>query len=78
MEELKDVDFGPPLHSFVLAGTMHELERYMYDHYHISKQREAIEKKNALAREQVEYKSTDDENAEGNDSDNSEGISPFS
>lgn len=76
MAELEQVDFGPPLHSFVIAGQMHDLEKYMYNHYHVSKQKEAIVEKNALAREQVEYKTTDEEK-DGNDSDTSEGISPF-
>jgi hypothetical protein len=37
MEELQTVDFGPPLHSLVVAGEMHDMELTMYDYYHVSK-----------------------------------------
>lgn len=37
MEELRTVDFGPPLHSLVVAGEMHDMENTMYDYYHVSK-----------------------------------------
>lgn len=37
MDELRTVDFGGPLHSFVIAGEMHELETRMYEFFHISK-----------------------------------------
>jgi diphthine synthase len=35
LSELADVDFGGPLHSLVIAGTMHELERAMFDHFRV-------------------------------------------
>ena len=37
MEELRTVDFGPPLHSLVVAGEMHDMENTMYDYYHVGK-----------------------------------------
>ena len=37
MDELRTVDFGGPLHSFVIAGEMHELETRMYEFFHVSK-----------------------------------------
>ena len=37
MQELKDVDFGAPLHSVVIAGDMHPLEEEMYNYYRLRK-----------------------------------------
>jgi len=34
LEELKDVDFGGPLHCFILCGHMHPLEEEYYSLYH--------------------------------------------
>lgn len=31
LAELVEIDFGGPLHSLVLAGEMHELERVLFD-----------------------------------------------
>lgn len=36
LEELLRVDFGPPLHSLVLAGHMHELEEEMFHSFAIT------------------------------------------
>jgi len=36
MEELLHVDFGPPLHTFVICGEMHFIEKDYYDLYHVS------------------------------------------
>jgi diphthine synthase len=36
MGELADVDFGEPLHSFVIGGTMHELEEVMYNYWQVT------------------------------------------
>ena len=33
------MDFGPPLHSLVLAAEMHFMEREMFEHYHWDKAR---------------------------------------
>eukprot|EP00955_Chlamydomonas_euryale_P096193 364991-Chlamydomonas_euryale.AAC.4 len=33
MRRLLDVDFGPPLHSLVIAGDVHETEREMVEPY---------------------------------------------
>ena len=35
LEELRTVDFGAPLHSLVLVGHMHELEKALFDHYRV-------------------------------------------
>ncbi len=37
MEELLTVDFGGPLHSFVIAGNMHILERECFDYFRLKK-----------------------------------------
>jgi diphthine synthase len=37
MQELMDVDFGPPLHSFVIAGTVHPLEQEFVDSLRLKK-----------------------------------------
>lgn len=34
--ELRDVDFGGPLHSFVLVGKMHDIEEEMFQHYRLN------------------------------------------
>eukprot|EP00026_Physarum_polycephalum_P019317 Phypoly_transcript_21280.p1 GENE.Phypoly_transcript_21280~~Phypoly_transcript_21280.p1 ORF type:complete len:118 (+),score=4.68 Phypoly_transcript_21280:285-638(+) len=34
MNELLTVDFGPPLHTFVICGEMHFIEKDYYDLYH--------------------------------------------
>ena len=31
------IEMGPPMHSLVLCGEMHEIEQQMYDHYHFAK-----------------------------------------
>jgi diphthine methyl ester synthase len=36
LEELADVDFGGPLHSFVVCGEMHPLEMEYFEHYRVS------------------------------------------
>eukprot|EP00164_Ancoracysta_twista_P006334 GFYU01008800.1.p1 GENE.GFYU01008800.1~~GFYU01008800.1.p1 ORF type:complete len:274 (+),score=75.25 GFYU01008800.1:29-850(+) len=36
MKQLVDVDFGGPLHSMVIAGDMHFLEKDIVDHYKVS------------------------------------------
>lgn len=33
MHSLLNQDFGAPLHSFVIAGTMHPVEEEMYNYY---------------------------------------------
>lgn len=38
MAMLKDIDFGAPLHSVVIAGNMHPLEEEMYEYYKLSSQ----------------------------------------
>lgn len=38
MEELKDIDFGKPLHSFIIAGKMHILEADMLKFYAVNKE----------------------------------------
>ena len=35
MAKLLDLDFGGPLHSFVIPGTMHILEKECYDHFQL-------------------------------------------
>ncbi|CAI5481953.1 unnamed protein product [Closterium sp. Yama58-4] len=35
MQQLSDVDFGPPLHSLVLCGALHELERDFLDAFRV-------------------------------------------
>lgn len=35
LAELESVDFGAPLHSLVLCGHMHELERALFDHFRV-------------------------------------------
>ena len=35
MQQLLDVDFGGPLHSLILPGTMHELELEFIRHFHV-------------------------------------------
>lgn len=37
MTELLDVDFGAPLHSFVIPGTLHPVEIEYIDFYRINK-----------------------------------------
>jgi diphthine synthase len=37
LSELLDVDFGPPLHSFVICGQMHELERDFINLFRVKK-----------------------------------------
>lgn len=31
LEELKDKDFGPPLHSLVICGKLHPMEQEFFD-----------------------------------------------
>jgi diphthine synthase len=35
LQEIANVDFGPPLHSLVLVGTMHEMEQALFDHFRV-------------------------------------------
>ena len=35
MGELQSVDFGPPLHSFVIAGPMHHVEEEMLNQFRL-------------------------------------------
>jgi len=37
MAELQSVDFGGPLHTFVICGEMHFIEKDYFDLYHVSK-----------------------------------------
>lgn len=32
LKELLDVDFGPPLHSLIIAGELHPIEQQMLEH----------------------------------------------
>jgi diphthine synthase len=36
LSELVQVDFGGPLHSFVIVGEMHELEKTMFDRFRVN------------------------------------------
>jgi len=36
LEELRVVDFGPPLHCLVIPGTMHFLEQECFDHFRVN------------------------------------------
>jgi len=36
MAELRELDFGPPLHSFIIAGHVHELERDLLKFYAVN------------------------------------------
>ena len=38
LTELLDIDFGPPLHTVVLCGHMHDIEQTMYERYHWNRQ----------------------------------------
>jgi len=35
ISQLKDIDFGAPLHSFVICGEMHPLEKEYFDYYRV-------------------------------------------
>ena len=35
MQQLLEVDFGPPLHSLVLPGVLHDIERESLKHFHL-------------------------------------------
>jgi diphthine synthase len=35
LDELKDVDFGGPLHSMVICGELHPLEEEMIEHFSV-------------------------------------------
>ena len=35
MSELLDVDFGPPLHSLIIAGQLHHVEEDMLQHFRV-------------------------------------------
>jgi diphthine synthase len=51
LRQLASVDFGPPLHSLVICGEMHELELEMFEYYHIdrdNRKRERLKKKEEL------------------------------
>lgn len=42
-DELKDYDFGAPLHSLVIcASSMHPLEKEMYEFYHCSQKKQVV------------------------------------
>ena len=41
LAELLDVDFGPPLHTVVLCGHMHDVEQAMFDRWHWNRQHRA-------------------------------------
>ena len=41
LEELLRVDFGPPLHSLVLVGELHFIERDMFDFWHWDREHRA-------------------------------------
>ncbi len=36
MKDLLEVDFGGPLHSFVIAGNLHPVEKEFIDFYHVA------------------------------------------
>ena len=35
LNQLLNVDFGKPLHSFIIPGTMHLIEKECYDHFNV-------------------------------------------
>jgi len=37
LKELLDVEFGPPLHSFIITGNLHALEAEMFNFYRVKK-----------------------------------------
>ena len=37
LAELLDIDFGPPLHTVVLCGAMHDVEQSMYERWHCNR-----------------------------------------
>lgn len=39
LAELVDQDFGPPLHSLILAGELHHVELEAWQRHHVSSQR---------------------------------------
>ncbi len=41
MQQLLDVDFGPPLHSLVIAGDTHPIELEYLEQFMVGRQREA-------------------------------------
>lgn len=52
LNELLLIDFGLPLHSLILCGTMHDMELDMYNHYHWNKQQRIHDKQQELIAQQ--------------------------
>ncbi len=44
LRELLSVDFGPPLHSLVIVGEMHDLEREMFEFFHVNREQRKIQR----------------------------------
>lgn len=42
MGELANVDFGEPLHTFVICGELHFIEKEYYNTYHISNHNKSL------------------------------------
>lgn len=59
LEELSKLDFGGPLHSLVLCGSMHYIELEMYDYYHWNY--EGQKKKRQEEKEEEERKAKEKE-----------------
>ena len=40
----EEIEMGPPLHSLVLCGELHDIEEKMYDHFHYTKHADKLQK----------------------------------
>lgn len=57
LSELPTIDFGAPLHSLILCGTMHDVELDMYNHYHWNRAQRIADKQHQLALQQQQLDS---------------------
>eukprot|EP00877_Chromochloris_zofingiensis_P009264 jgi/Chrzof1/4591/Cz14g19130.t1 len=45
MQQLKDVDFGPPLHCLIIAGNVHVVEEEILSYYRLGSSQETLQHK---------------------------------